>query len=299
MDNAPISVIITTYNDAEYLSNAIESVFNQKLLPNQLVIVDDGSDLDQSRIIVNRYISNKKNVSVIYFKKENGGASSARNLGIKHVSQPYVTFLDADDKMLPNNLNIRYNEIKNLNSSYFGVYGSGLTTEGKKQNFIDIDGVINTSYVGKYNEGVPGGCCYYMFRTHYLIEVGGFDEKLFNNEDFDLLIRLIKSGKACKGSIGRGNLITIRNNSLSRGSNPEKIFNNVMGFLYKAEINDYFEKYELNYRKKSAYLSLAKRIILKNPFKAKFFIRQAFFYSKPIGLKENLLYILCSVSISK
>ena len=293
MKNLPISVIVTTYNDAEYLSNAIESVFNQNSLPSQLVIVDDGSDSDESRTITNRYTNNKKNIIVSYFKKENGGASSARNLGIENTDQRYVTFLDADDKMLPDNLNVKYKEIKNLNSNYFGVYGSGITNKGRDYNFINTDGVACTSYVGKFKVGIPGGCYYYLFRTSELVNIGGFDEELSNNEDFDILIRLLKSGKACKGSVGCGNFINVRENSLSRDLNSEKVFNKVMGFLDKAERENYFSIDELNYRRKTTHLSLVRRIILKQPFKAFIHVRHAFSYSKPVGKKEKILYKLC------
>jgi len=299
MKNLPISVIITTYNDSEYLSSAIDSIFSQKILPMQLVIVDDGSDSDESYIITNKYISNKRNVNVSYFKKENGGASSARNLGIKHINQPYVTFLDADDEMLPDNLNTKYSAIKKLDDRYFGVYGSGITTERKSHNFIDYDGIACTSYVGKYNVGVPGGCYYYLFRTSCLIKIGCFDEELPNNEDFDILIRLLMSGKACKGSVVCGNLITIRKNSLSRDSNSKKVFNNVMKFLDKAEYENYFDKGELEYRRKYAHLFLVRRIFFKNPSDAFTHIKLAFSYCKPVGWKEKMLYNLGSVSSFK
>ena len=217
MKNASITVIITTYNDSEYLTAAINSVIFQALSPKQLIVVDDGSENNNACKITNNYINNKNGIKVIYLKKKNGGASSARNLGLKHVSEEFVTFLDADDQMLSNNLLDKFNAIKDLNNDYFGVYGSNMTSKRVKDSFASIDGLATTSQVGKAVEGIPGGSCSYLFKSETIKEIGGYDENLHNNEDNDLIIRLIKNNKKCKSIESCGVLIFMRKNSLSRG----------------------------------------------------------------------------------
>jgi len=280
MSNAPISVVLTTYNDSEYLADAIDSIFNQKLLPKQLIVVDDGSDSDESNIITSRYMDNNKKITVLYFKKENGGVSSARNLGIKHVSQPYISFIDADDRMLKDNLELKYNSLSVLNDNYFGVYGSAVTSKDNHHDFRNIDGIISTSLVGFYNSGIPGGCPYYLFRTKSIVDVGGFDDSLSNNEDFDIIIRMIMKNQSCKGVVGRSVLITVRENSLSRDTDYYKVFNNIMKFIDKAEKNNFFSKRHLNKRKSIAHLFLAKRVFYKNPIKATSLVVKAVLYTK-------------------
>lgn len=268
MTKAPISLIITTYNDSEYLSQSIESVLAQSLLPTQLIIIDDGSLSYMPKIIANRYARNYPDLSIEYIKKENGGAASARNLGLTYVNQPYVTFLDADDQLVSDSLLKRYKVLEELGNEYFGVYGSAITTEGPNQEFINIDGNPLASKVGDFQQGIPGGCSYYLFRTQALETVGMLDENLTHNEDIDFIIRLLNTGMLCKGSVGYTNKVNIRDSSLSRNTNYEKTFNGIMLFLDKAERENYFDTKHLKYRKKYAHLFLVKRTFTKRPLLA-------------------------------
>lgn len=292
MKNASITVIITTYNDSEYLTAAINSVIFQALSPTQLIVVDDGSENNNACKITNNYMNNKNGIKVIYLKKKNGGASSARNLGLKHVSEKFITFLDADDQMLSNNLQDKFNAVKDLNHDYFGVYGSNMTSERVKDSFASIDGLAATSQVGKAVEGIPGGSCSYLFKSEAIKEIGGYDENLYNNEDNDLIIRLIKNNKKCKGIDSCGILIFMRKNSLSRGGDTRKRFYDTMIFLDKAEDRNYFDKEELLFRKKTAYLIFIRSIIFTKPIEALSYANIAFNYGKPIGFKQKTIHFL-------
>ena len=101
----PVAVIITTYNDEDYLTQAIESVFAQTPLPEQIIVVDDGSDQNRASELVRKYVSNPYGVQICCLRKNNGGPSSARNYGLAHTTEPYVAFLDVDDKLLPDTIN--------------------------------------------------------------------------------------------------------------------------------------------------------------------------------------------------
>ena len=70
LSRAPISVVITVYNDWQYLEQAIESIFNQKLLPSEIIVVDDGSDQSDAQVITEGYINNLSSVNVSFYKKE-------------------------------------------------------------------------------------------------------------------------------------------------------------------------------------------------------------------------------------
>lgn len=94
------SIIMAVYNVEKYLEEAIDSVVKQSLLFEkhvQLILVNDGS-LDDSETVCLKYKEKYPN-NIIYIKKENGGVSSARNEGLKHVDGKYVNFLDPDDKL--------------------------------------------------------------------------------------------------------------------------------------------------------------------------------------------------------
>lgn len=90
-----ISVIIPAYNMAELTVKAVESVLNQTYENIEIIVVDDGST-DNTR---QRLISYAKDIKYVY--KKNGGACSARNLGISLSTGEYIGFLDCDDTYLP------------------------------------------------------------------------------------------------------------------------------------------------------------------------------------------------------
>ena len=87
-----VSVILPVYNSGEIVKKAIQSVFQQTLKNIELIIVDDGSDVETKLILKSINHKMKKLVS-----KENGGVSSARNLGIYEARGKYIFFLDSDD----------------------------------------------------------------------------------------------------------------------------------------------------------------------------------------------------------
>ncbi len=96
-----VSVIITTYNRAGYVSKAIESVLNQTYQDWELVIVDDGS-FDETPKVVSRYLTDDKKVR--YIRQTNQGLSAARNKGIIETHGTYLAFLDDDDWWVPEKL---------------------------------------------------------------------------------------------------------------------------------------------------------------------------------------------------
>jgi len=289
----PISVVITVYNDACYLRAALQSVLFQVVLPVDIIVIDDGSDDDEARQVVEEYHGNVA-VKLCHYKKENGGPSSARNSGISRASQPYIAFLDADDQMLPGNLCHKYSQIKELGSHYFGVYGS-YVSEGnnKKIPFKEIDGIPSTEYIGR-DDGVPGGLGSYLFRRDLLIEVGGLDETLSHNEDFDLLIRLLKSGYACKGNAEPGFVRNYRPGSLTRSAKHYEIYRAVLMFLNKAEKNTYFDELELRRRHKANCLRLARRLFSERfPWaEVKPVLVEAFSHDRPRNPRELIAYLL-------
>lgn len=89
-----ISIIVPIYNAEKELQICIESIQRQTYKELEIILVDDGST-DRSNIICQRYASQDKRIRVI--KKENGGVSSARNIGIKEATGKYIQFVDSDD----------------------------------------------------------------------------------------------------------------------------------------------------------------------------------------------------------
>jgi glycosyltransferase involved in cell wall biosynthesis len=96
MSTPLISVIIPSYNDEKYISEAIDSVFSQTYSNVEIIVVDDGSEDDTQDIIKRKY-----GHAIKCFIQENKGPAAARNLGINNSCGEYIAFLDADDWWLP------------------------------------------------------------------------------------------------------------------------------------------------------------------------------------------------------
>lgn len=97
MTNKPlIGIVIPAYNYAGKLSRAVNSVLKQLTERHELIVVDDGSN-DNTQDVLAQLQKITPNLRVIY--KENGGAASARNRGIRETVAQYLIFLDADDEL--------------------------------------------------------------------------------------------------------------------------------------------------------------------------------------------------------
>lgn len=93
-----ISVIVPIYNVVEWLPRCINSIRKQTYRNIEIILVDDGS-ADNSGAMAEKFALEDKRIRV--FHKENGGSSSARNLGISHAKGKYIGFIDSDDFIEP------------------------------------------------------------------------------------------------------------------------------------------------------------------------------------------------------
>lgn len=89
-----ISVIVPVYKSEKYLDRCVQSILNQTYQDFELILVDDGSP-DNSPLLCDKWAENDSRVYVIH--KENGGASSARNAGLKIAKGNWIAFADSDD----------------------------------------------------------------------------------------------------------------------------------------------------------------------------------------------------------
>ena len=94
MQMADVSVIIPVYNTEEYVKQCINSVLNQTYVPDEIILIDDGSTDNSSRIC-DEYGNKYSQIKVIH--KENEGLGMARNTGLSVAECEYVMFLDSDD----------------------------------------------------------------------------------------------------------------------------------------------------------------------------------------------------------
>lgn len=97
-----VSVIMPAYNASRFIRDSISSVISQVYQNWELLIINDGST-DNTGEIVKNFTDER----IRYFEKENGGVSSARNLGLREMKGQFFCFLDADDELPENSLELR------------------------------------------------------------------------------------------------------------------------------------------------------------------------------------------------
>ena len=95
------SIIVPVYNSENYLKKCLDSLLNQSYTDFEVILINDGST-DKSRDICEQYSDNDFRIKTV--NKDNGGLSSARNVGMSVAKGKYITFVDSDDKIYPNSL---------------------------------------------------------------------------------------------------------------------------------------------------------------------------------------------------
>ena len=131
-----VSIIIPTYNRPHLLCEAIDSCLTQTYSNIEIIVVNDGGTKETENILKERYknvvgIHTKYQVNdekvIKYFYKENGGVSSARNYGLKKASGEYINFLDDDDLLLPEKIELQVSFFKKNEKNWgnLGVVYSG------------------------------------------------------------------------------------------------------------------------------------------------------------------------------
>lgn len=120
-----VSVVIPVYNSAKYLRECLDSIIAQTFSDWEVVAVDDGSS-DDSPAILDEYATKDSRIKVIH--KANGGVSAARNDGLGAACGDYVLFVDSDDLLLANALDVLYKKTSSENADV--TFGDHLSFQG-------------------------------------------------------------------------------------------------------------------------------------------------------------------------
>jgi glycosyltransferase involved in cell wall biosynthesis len=181
----PVSVVITTFNRAQLVEEAIRSVLSQRrVAPLEIIVVDDGSTDNTPRI------AETFKGSVKYVLQDHRGVSSARNRGIKLSSGEWIAFLDSDDLWLPDKL---------FRHWQFCIENPDILVSQTDEIWFRQGVRLNPR---KYHEK-PDGYCFDRLLERCLVSpsavminrsvfsmVGVFDERLPACEDYDLWLRI-------------------------------------------------------------------------------------------------------------
>ncbi|NLP58167.1 glycosyltransferase family A protein [Lutibacter sp. B1] len=148
MYNNKVSIIVPCFNQAKYLNNTLQSVYNQTYKDWECIIVNDGSTDDTEVVALNW---SNKDSRFKYFFQNNNGVSVARNYGVKLAKGKYIQFLDSDDILEKNKINYQV-KILDSNPEIDIIYSSSrYFFDGDLLNFYPIhyNGIIPTIEINK------------------------------------------------------------------------------------------------------------------------------------------------------
>jgi glycosyltransferase involved in cell wall biosynthesis len=192
-----VAAVIPLYNGAPFIRESLESVLRQTEPPDEIFVVDDGST-DEGPAIVEEMAAT---FPITFLRKQNGGQSSARNLGVSKAKSRYIAFLDQDDIWYDDHLAalkvpFREGKIKDLALVYSNldqIDRSGrlvsrgcldqVTTPQPKKSLIDC--LRHDMFI------LPSAS---LIEKAAFVKVGNFDERLSGYEDDDLFLRMFSHG---------------------------------------------------------------------------------------------------------
>ena len=272
-----VSVVIPSYNRAECIEKAIDSVLEQTVDDIEIILVDDGSTDNTREIVLNKYGD-----QVRYVYQENQGIPGARNTGIKNARGDYIAFLDSDDYWRPGKLE-RQMSLAEEHPEY-GLLAS-------RCDKIQCAGHIkkpNRPLSYQSRRGKSGWVLNDLFQANFIRtsaviirrdcfdKVGLFDEKLKQTDDYDLWLRMAAeyqvgfinefltvyvdnpNGISGDGLIGRLDCLYALEKSYLKQKIPEKLYNLRMAQNYFAVGRHYLQRGDRE--KGLAFLKKARRM---------------------------------------
>ncbi len=192
-----ITAVIPSYNNADFIADAINSILRQTQPVDEIIVIDDGSTDNTEQIV------QALSADIIYFKQENRGPSAARNQGIKLAKGDWIAFLDADDQWVQNKIETqlgnleRYPELRLLTADMTEIdkHGQVLTKSAlAKHNLFDgfqrlNGGPIPNALTALLEKNFIPPSTVLVFRE-ILFETGLFNENIRFGEDLELWAKI-------------------------------------------------------------------------------------------------------------
>ena len=190
-----VSIIVPVYKVEQYLKRCMDSVLNQTYKNIEIILVNDGSP-DNCPALCDKYAKIDSRVRVIH--KENGGLSSARNVALDSVKGDYIFFVDSDDWLALDTLEV-LNEYLEKDYDMISFQRTYLTEEKvvekgeKNPKDMDVSQYIDASFLGRYDFFVTTK----IFKTEVFNNVRFLEGR--NYEDLEIMHRLFLNMKKVVG----------------------------------------------------------------------------------------------------
>ena len=195
--NPKVSIVIPIYNGEDYMEEAIESAVAQSYENLEIILVNDGSK-DNTHTICEEYQKNYPKL-IKYFRKENGGVSTALNLAIKNMTGEYFTWLSHDDVYYPEKVETQVNILNDFfkqgrdieNVILYSDYEL-INEKGKHISNVVFDSeLLNKKPAYSLLRGSINGLTLLIPKEAF-DTMGTFDESLRTTQDYDLWMRFLK-----------------------------------------------------------------------------------------------------------
>lgn len=193
-----VSVIIPVYNGEKYLTQAVNSVQNQKgNFIKEIILIDDGST-DNSFEIAQNLENKYQNIKLI--RQQNRGQASARNVGVANSEGDLIAFLDCDDTWTPDKLITQLPLFKKDPKLVYVFANALIHPPGKNKSVVEQFSIIKPSRGFIFHNLIFGcfvNCCTVIIRRDVFLQLGGFKEDRQHKyiEDYDLWLRAAKLGQ--------------------------------------------------------------------------------------------------------
>ena len=308
-----ISIIIPVYNTEKYIEKCLDSVINQEMKDFEIIVVNDGST-DNSENIINEYIHNNKDVDIKYYKKENGGLSSARNFGISKAIGNYIMLLDSDDYI---DSELFKNLEKYINQEIDLIKFKMIKVNEKGEEIEKLSGPVFEKCTGEegFKKLAGNDCflevaCIYLYKREFFIN-NNFKYNTVNkyHEDFGLTPFVIINAKTMISTNIYGYYYMQTNNSIMRNEDYNKTivkaydvlahYDNMLKNLDNVNVSDNTKDLVKRYYTNTVILKTKE---LKDENKSKYIkeIKNRKLYKniKPINLKQLIKRIILMFSIN-
>lgn len=198
MQNSKVSIVIPVYNGADYVGEAIDSALSQTYENLEIIVVNDGSTDDGATEKIALSYGDK----IKYYRKENGGVSSALNYGIEKMTGEYFSWLSHDDKYEPDKVMHAVATLEaHGNDPKLIALSHGYYINSASEPIEDFPVRFSSDRVYQGNEilsvmlqaGVLNGCCMLIPKTAFEV-CGGFDVDLRYNQDALMWYKIFASG---------------------------------------------------------------------------------------------------------
>lgn len=248
-----ISLIIPVYNAEVYLSKCIDSVLNQSYVPDQIILVDDGST-DYSSKICDEYAKDNSIVEVIH--KKNEGLGFARNTGLKAAWGDYVAFLDSDDYLDTDFFSVMRAALDNENYDLVKSGYRRISKEGKvfSVRSYEVDEIfcneeIKVSFIPRTLGSLPSehdsiemGVTCSLIKRKCIMSILFPSEKEYISEDLIFNMQLLENVNRAKLLRYVGYNYLENTSSLSLKYREDR-FSSIC--VLNSKINEYIENYHL------------------------------------------------------